>query len=90
MTKYNKGAATDPFISTRERFEKLLLKLKDKENEKLEHSELENLIDKEGREILRQALQDLTNPLPVTIDARTTRPPSRRPAPRRPVVNKFQ
>ena len=58
MEHYNKTTTKAYFSLTRQRLESLLKKLEDQDNQRLDHSQIESLIEKEGREILRQAFQD--------------------------------
>ena len=58
MEGYTKETEKACFNKTRERLENLIDKLRDKKALKMEHSEIEGLIEKEGRDVLRQAFQD--------------------------------
>lgn len=51
-------AIVEEFSAAREQFEKLATKLHASEAMAMTHSELESLIEKDGREVLRQLLQD--------------------------------
>lgn len=46
------------FVASRDRFERLLCRLEGTEASELTHGELERLVDVEGRELLRQLVQD--------------------------------
>jgi hypothetical protein len=60
MESYSKSESnnSDYFSSTRERFEELIVTLAHEKNLKMDHAKLETFINKKGREILRQAMQD--------------------------------
>lgn len=54
--KQTKNIETDGFSFAREQFETLVQKLRS-ENQAAEHGDVESLIDREGREILRELFQ---------------------------------
>ena len=58
MEAYNTIKAADEFSSSEHRFFSLVARLKSQETASMDHSELENLVDMEGRELLRQLCQD--------------------------------
>ena len=50
--------AGDPFAATRAAFERLLRVASSEETQRMKHSDLERLLDKEGQELMRQLYQD--------------------------------
>ena len=50
--------AGDPFADTRAAFERLLRVASSEETQRMKHSDLERLLDKEGQELMRQLYQD--------------------------------
>ena len=50
--------AVDPFADTRAAFERLLRLASSEETQRMKHSDLERLLDKEGQELMRQLYQD--------------------------------
>ena len=50
--------AVDPFADTRAAFERLLRVASSEETQRMKHSDLERLLDKEGQELMRQLYQD--------------------------------
>ena len=58
MEGYTEETGKALFIKTRERLENLIDKLRDEKALAMDHSEIEGLIEKEGRDVLRQAFQD--------------------------------
>ena len=52
------GACADPFVSSREQLETMLGWLSDGETDGLEHSQLEERLQADGRELLRRMLED--------------------------------
>jgi hypothetical protein len=61
--------AVEEFSAAREQFEKLATRLAGAEAMAMTHSELESLVEKDGREVLRQLLQDHLH-LRAEVDAR--------------------
>jgi hypothetical protein len=57
MTLYNNCQEFDEFSFAREHFEKQVMTLKSKPSQLMEHGEIESLLEKEGREILRLLFQ---------------------------------
>lgn len=51
-------SAVDPFADTRAAFERLLRVASREETQRMQHSDLERLLAKEGRELMRQLYQD--------------------------------
>lgn len=58
MAEKEQQAGADPYAATRARFEGLIHRLDDPEVVRLSHAELEEVLDADGREVLRQLLQD--------------------------------
>jgi hypothetical protein len=68
MEAYNIIKEADQFSSSEHKFSSLIQRLKSDETARMDHSELESFVDKEGREIMRQLCQD-------HLDLRTRREP---------------
>ena len=58
MKEYAKTELQERFFASREKFEKLAEKLGGEKAARLEHAEIEEMIDNDGRAILRQLMQD--------------------------------
>lgn len=58
MEAYNTIREADQFLVSEQKFGSLIRLLKSDETYKMDHSELETLVNKEGREVLRQLCQD--------------------------------
>lgn len=58
MEAYNTIEEAHQFSLSKQKFESLIRRLKSKETSQLDHAALEELVDKDGREVLRQLYQD--------------------------------
>jgi hypothetical protein len=58
MEAYNIVEEADQFSLSKQKFESLVLRLSSEETSRMDHSALESLVEREGREILRQLYQD--------------------------------
>ncbi len=76
MAAYSSERRLEGFEGSCHRFEALASKLGEPASEQLEHAELEELVGKEGRELLRSLLQDhlslrAAREVPAAISSRT-------------------
>ena len=58
MEAYNILGEADQFSLSKQKFESLVLRLSSEETSRMDHSALESLVERDGREILRQLYQD--------------------------------
>jgi len=57
MKAYTKKQGFDEFAAAREQFDCLVMELQSERHEALEHGDVESLIEREGREVLRRLMQ---------------------------------
>jgi hypothetical protein len=57
MKAYTKGQRFDEFAAAREQFDYMVMELRSEQQEALEHGDVESLIEREGRELLRRLMQ---------------------------------
>lgn len=74
MKDYTNKAKTKTFMAAQEQFDRMKEQLTSKEAEELEHSDVEEILDREGKELLRRLMQayfDLRSIKEVRVDSVT-------------------